>query len=370
MKDKSANFMARKIYEQVRDMIGEETLLKQPGDFCESEMQYAIKFGVSRATVRKAVDDLIKSGRVKRVPGKGLMVAEESMKSANIKFLISLPFVVGDGYFFNVTMGCLQKANDLGYDYKVLNCSSPYQRLQKFMTETLSDYSAIILAVYETQEDATILSLVKNSGRPYVLIDNYPEGTHEPVVINDDFTGGYMMAEYLLNNGHSNILYISSTRTVHTVSERERGFCQALLDYGIIPKSNDIIRIDDPGTPKWELKSLSGIVNTLTSNPYTAVVGYSSIPILSLCSHLIQKGYSIPDTYSLIGFGDLTYMDSHDLSLTSIQVDSISMGTTAVEILDDNISGRTSKVGSMVLGVHLKKGKTVSRIGPGLKKKK
>ena len=365
----STRSQARKIYEQIRDMIAEEALLNQPGEFIDSENSYAARFGVSRATVRKAVDELIKVSIVKRVPGKGLAVAAESPRQENRKLLISLPFTIGDGYFYNVTMGCIQMANDLGYDYKILNCCTPAERLDKFMSELLSEYAGIIMTVYESMEDAKIIAKVKRSGIPYVLVDNRLVGSNDPAILNDDFTGGYMMAEYLANKGHSSILYISSNRPVHTVYERERGFCQGLLDYGIIYGDKSIVRIHDPGIPKWELDTLDDILDTIISQRFTGIAGYSSIPIMSLCSYMLKKGLAVPDLYSLIGFGDITYLDAYNLSLTSVQVESISLGTNAVAVLHDAVIKGNNTVDSMTIGVHIHKGKTVKRVGPALLKK-
>lgn len=53
----------------------------QPGEMIPSERTLMTEFGVSRATVRKAVDTLIVDGLLRRVPGKGTFVVQPRLES-------------------------------------------------------------------------------------------------------------------------------------------------------------------------------------------------------------------------------------------------------------------------------------------------
>ena len=66
----------KRVFEQIEETIERDALQLSPGEFLPSEMQYSRTLAVSRLTVRKAVDGLVRSGLVQRIPGKGLMVAE------------------------------------------------------------------------------------------------------------------------------------------------------------------------------------------------------------------------------------------------------------------------------------------------------
>lgn len=53
--------------------------IAQPGDLLGTEKDIQERFGVSRATVRKALDELERSGRLVRVTGRGTFVTEPSL---------------------------------------------------------------------------------------------------------------------------------------------------------------------------------------------------------------------------------------------------------------------------------------------------
>lgn len=52
--------MIKQIYEQVYDYIESDVHQRAPGESLPSEMQYSMQLAVSRLTVRKAVDELVR----------------------------------------------------------------------------------------------------------------------------------------------------------------------------------------------------------------------------------------------------------------------------------------------------------------------
>jgi DNA-binding GntR family transcriptional regulator len=63
-------------YAQVRDHLSERIAQMQPGDRLPTEPMLCREYSVSRITVRRAVDDLIREGRVVREQGRGTFVTE------------------------------------------------------------------------------------------------------------------------------------------------------------------------------------------------------------------------------------------------------------------------------------------------------
>ena len=67
-----------KIHERVRERI--EALITEralgPGSRLPNEADLASTFGVSRSTVRNALDKLEQQGKIERVPGRGTIIRE------------------------------------------------------------------------------------------------------------------------------------------------------------------------------------------------------------------------------------------------------------------------------------------------------
>ena len=66
------------IAERLRNRVIQETL--RPGDLLTTDERVQEEFGVSRATARKAIDELVDEGFVERVTGKGTFVAEPRLQ--------------------------------------------------------------------------------------------------------------------------------------------------------------------------------------------------------------------------------------------------------------------------------------------------
>lgn len=65
------------IYKQIEKLLREEIANSYaPGEYLPSENELAIRFGVNRHTIRRAVDELIFSGLLERRHGKGTLVLD------------------------------------------------------------------------------------------------------------------------------------------------------------------------------------------------------------------------------------------------------------------------------------------------------
>lgn len=319
--------LTKRIFEQVRELIEADARDKKPGEPIDTEVNYARRFGVSRPTVRKAVEDLIRIGMIKRVPGKGLVMATQDETPYRGKLLIALPHEMGDGFLFRVTFGCVEQANLLGFDYKILNSRNSQERLELIKRERLSDYVAAITCCYEEENEYNLIEHLYNAGVPVILIDNPPKRYNIPCVTCDDYDGGYKMGAYLAKKGHRNIINISTRRPVQTIERREKGFVQALNDAGVDYDMSLILKGHD-----YTSAFLSRFTpDDFISGKYTAICSHTSLAIVEISRWLYQNNLRIYDDVSIIGYGDYPYIPTLNIPFTAIGVPSIEMGKSAVD---------------------------------------
>ena len=78
----------RPIYQRLRDQIASEIAqnIWKPGEAIASEAEFAAKYDISVATVRKAVDCLVIDGLIERVSGSGMFVRRPDFQHAYIRF--------------------------------------------------------------------------------------------------------------------------------------------------------------------------------------------------------------------------------------------------------------------------------------------
>ncbi len=318
----------KKIFEQVRDLIEADAQDKKPGEPIDTEIGYARRFGVSRPTARKAVEELIRIGMIRRVPGKGLVMATQDEVPYRGKLLIVLPHEIGDGFLFKVMLGCVEQANSLGFDYKIISNTMPKDRLEHVKRERLADYVAVITCCYEDPDEYAIIGMVKEAGLPLLLMDNPVKQDKVPCVTCDDFNGGYQMGTYLAKKGHRNIVNISSTRPVLTVERRDAGFLQALRDAGIDYDPSLIVKGERSYIDQFLLRFTP---EDFQEGRMTAICSHTSLAIVEVSRWLHLHGIRIYEDVSLMGYGDHPYLPMLNIPCTIIGVPSYEMGRSAVD---------------------------------------
>lgn len=77
------------LYQQIKALITQSLISGEwgPGTAIPSEMELAVRFGVSQGTVRKAIDELAAENIVVRRQGKGTYVATHSEETVKLRFL-------------------------------------------------------------------------------------------------------------------------------------------------------------------------------------------------------------------------------------------------------------------------------------------
>jgi DNA-binding LacI/PurR family transcriptional regulator len=332
------------VYQQIKEHIRKEAKGKKPGDALKTEVGYSTMFSVSRPTVRKAVEELVAEGMVKRIPGKGLAVANDVDRQKVFRGSLAfiLPYIPGDGFFYNTLTGCIDAANVSGYDYAVLS----RQEIKEKYNDNIDHrrYQGIILAAYNNPKDRELVRNLKEAGLPFVLVDNPLDDMDTPYVITDDYNGGCLGAEYLIAKGHSRILYITLNSGAHTVEQRKQGFLDTMRKHGVafpreylleLEKDEDIYRL----LPDIKV-------------PYTAICSYSDLPVIMAYNVLLRKGVRIAEEVSLLGYGNFNASQLLMPPLSTVGMPVYEMGRRAAEMLTAKLEGK-AEPGRVVLDVEL-----------------
>jgi LacI family transcriptional regulator len=168
---------------------------------------------------------------------------------------------------------------------------------------------------YHTTE---INSLVEK-GYNIVAVDNFTEkeafSYSAKAVNSDNFTGGKIATQYLIDHGHTKIGFIEGDSRLSAMERRE-GFLSAMNDsrLSIIPNS----------MVKGYFREKVAYQETLTMldrTDVTAIFCSNDIMALGALKAINERGLKVPDDISLIGF------DHHDLSsvmkedLASVYID-------------------------------------------------
>lgn len=209
----------------------------------------------------------------------------------------------------------------------------------------IEEYGFDCLFLFELESDSLIFEL-RNLGIPTVSIDADASHLGIPSVAFDNTHGTLAMTEHLLSAGHRRIAYFrplllvggggGNTGTNAYVDGIERlryeGYRLAMLRAGLRPCLEECT---GPDMYRDKLqKCLDG------DEPVSAIVTGGDSKAESVARAALKMGLKIPDDISLSGFGDTSREFSPGRVISSVHVDSASMGREAARLMKSVFDGQ------------------------------
>lgn len=223
-----------------------------------------------------------------------------------------------------------------GYHYNslVLNTEED-EELEK--TAIISAISKNVdgIIICPVQKTRNNLEFLKKSGVPYLLIGRCFQGDDSGYAVCDDFNGGYVAAQHLLELNHKRLLFINGPTYISSAHLRLQGVKKAILDAGEGSATLQTVQIP-PTDCADEIKKI-----LQDNGDCTGIICFSDMIAMQVCHFLKELGRSVPDDVSVIGFDNIVSKMLFPLLLTSVTSSKTSMSTTAVDTLMEVIDGKT-----------------------------
>jgi len=195
------------------------------------------------------------------------------------------------------------------------------------------------ILVTTSGDDDYIRSLI-DEGYNIVLLDRDPHGLKVDTVKIDNFRGGYIATEYLLNLGHSNILFIEGVPYIDSSKERFNGYKKALKDKDI--KFNSDFILNGDFFVESGCSSIKKYLDKYGLN-FSAIFASNDQMAMGAIKALNDKGISVPDEVSVVGFDD-SYISPYIIPpLTTIKQRREEMGKIAAELLLNRITSQNKE---------------------------
>lgn len=220
-----------------------------------------------------------------------------------------------------------------------------YHTLLSDSLESPKDFEDSLLMFRSRSVDGIIAVPVGNvtstvdeitSSIPTVLIDRYFEGTKLPYICTDNYAGGYLATEYLINRGCRNILSIQGVMESTPSRERVRGFLDAIaangdkgIEYAIV---GDAFSVENGYEQVIRLFS-EGV-------RFDAVFAYSSTILLGAIRAFRELGISVPGQVGIISFDNNGFLDFLDPAITRVEQPLSEIGRIASQVLVDIIENK------------------------------
>jgi DNA-binding LacI/PurR family transcriptional regulator len=197
------------------------------------------------------------------------------------------------------------------------------------------------------------------TGVPCVLVDNSVPGvttrplwSHVDSVRNDDEQGGYLATRHLIELGHTDPVpaMIAGPSAFPSIRDRISGYRRAVLEAGhrVDPQ---LVRSTSlsPAGGRTEMSDLLEL-----PTPPTAVFCCNDATALGALATLRERGISVPDEVSVVGYDDIEMAAQAAPPLTTVRVDKELLGAQGVwhlvqRIGQPGITGRETRLGVVLV---------------------
>ncbi len=198
---------------------------------------------------------------------------------------------------------------------------------------------------------------LKRQSTPFVLVDSYVLDDI-PQIRLEDRKGGYIATKHLLEMGHRRILFCGPPIYGEGVlRERYEGYKQALAEYGLQPRHEDVYGVEI-GIDRGTLLGRELAQRT----DYTAIFATADILAAGIISGLNESGRRVPDDVSIVGFDDLYIARLTSPQLTTVHQDVTLRGCQAAELLIAAAEHSAQAERSLTMPVRLVERQSVARI--------
>lgn len=189
---------------------------------------------------------------------------------------------------------------------------------------------------------------VHNQNTPFVLLDRPFPHLRANFVGTDDYAGGRLATEHLIDLGRRRIAYIGSP-DLSAAADRFRGFRMALRDRDIeLPE--DFV-LSNPNREEPGDSAGYAMMQTLLRRRHKpdGVFCHNDVVAIGAMKATLDAGLSIPENIAFVGFDNVRYSKYLQIPLTSVDQSTAQLGSTTAQLALDLIAKKVDKPKTILL---------------------
>jgi LacI family transcriptional regulator len=233
-------------------------------------------------------------------------------------------------FFGSVVHGIQSIADTNGYNILLYQSNETTEYEQKAI-ETFMDVrvDGVLASIAKETQDLSHYLELQNKGIPLVFFDRSKDMVNVPSVIVDDFKGGYMATEHLLQQGYRRIAHITGPLHLKIFHDRLQGYKSALHAAGIGVEESLIYN----GNVSIEAGKDAMAYYFSQSQPPDGIFAVEDFTALGVIKAAKEKNIAIPAQLGVIGFANELFDEHITPSLSSIDQQTVLMGKEAFKLL-------------------------------------
>ena len=326
-----------------------------------SEAELVRRFGVSRMTAVKAVQQLQQEGLLVRRAGSGTY-ASDAPRGMKPVFGLIIPDLGQTEIFEPICKGMTGAptgAGGMSWSLAWGHSAAPGANKEIEAEQLCRNYieqqvSGVFFAPLEfgPRRDAMnrrVLKSLKAARIPVVLLDRcvleFPARSEYDIVGLDNRRAGYMMAEQLIRAGAKRIGFFARVGSAETVDDRIAGCREALFAHDLPMPRSRVVRADP--------SDAAALAEVLKREEFDALLCGNDLTAARLIRTLHGLGVRIPDDLRVAGFDDVRYAELLPVPLTTLHQPCQQIGEAAIAAMLDRIANPTLPARSILLNGHV-----------------
>ena len=250
-------------------------------------------------------------------------------------------------FFSQVILGVEAEANRHGYQVMVCSSHRSVEEERKNIHSLLRSRITSLIIISIDSEKATLENYIACGGQVAMLESNF--SLPNTIMTRTDYpSAGKMAAEHLISFGHRNIAFFTSPLTKSYRRGILSGVRTTMKEAGLpVPDSNIFVAGTEMETDTglYEFEMGKHLVDQFLSEKHgsiTAIIAINDLTAFGILQAFTRKGISVPKDISVISFDNLPYSGMIYPPLTTIELPSANLGTSACKMLISMIEGHFS----------------------------
>jgi len=301
------------------------------------------KLNISAATVSRALNNnpkisaktrelVMKTAQELNYKQNRLALALKSGKTNSIGVIV--PYI--NRNFFSAVIYGIEKLL-APHGYNVIICQSHEDALNEanhIAALLNTQVDGIFMSVSKTTQDTSHIEMILENKIPLIFFDRKKDIPGVSSVTIDDFRGGYMATEHLIQQGARRVAHFSGDLNLEIYRNRHNGYIKALEDHDI-PVDRELIvqttsRIEagaEAVTMLWSKKDRPDAI--FSSSDYAA---------LGAIQELRKMDLDIPGDVGVVGFSNEPFTKYMELPMSSVDQTPAAMGEIAAQVFLEQIN--------------------------------
>lgn len=195
---------------------------------------------------------------------------------------------------------------------------------------------------------------ISSCGFPVVVLDQKIDERYSAISVQcDNYQGGYLAAEHLVQCGCRKIVQMRGPQKYISGVDRFRGYLDVCEKYGIEPRYVDSNYDFESG-----LECARKILSTFPDAD--GILASSDMTALSFYKILCQSGRRVPEDVMIVGYDNVRLSTLVTPEFTTVAQPMEKIGRLAVQLIADKISGQKEVPPNHMLPVELKARQTTT----------